>query len=236
MKISVEQTPKQKLSQNVLSNVDSVSVTHLPGTRLSETVTAISNLRRQNSRIKIIPHIAARNLKNKKELYDNCDRFVDLGVKDVLIIGGSRKYGNCYGNAFDLLKDLKDKEYGFNFLCGVYPQHETHDSVTETKYTKFARGITQICLNLSLLKQFDQKTIVGVPSNCTAKELLKFIKLCGIARTTREIIPNVVGVKYLSCSGFNTAKFVKKLDNQFDIHVFNFGNLDKTVNSLIKLL
>lgn len=236
MKISVEQTPKQTLSQNVLSNVSTVSIVHLPGYRLSSTVSTASFLRRQYPHLTVIPHIAARNIKNKKELHENCEHFHNLGIKNVLTVGGSKNYGDCYGNVLDLHKDIQDKNYGFKFFCGVYPQHESSKFVDEKKYVKFERGITQVCLNVSLLKRLDQKTIIGVPSNCSAGELLRFVRICGITRTFREAAPNLIGLKYLSYSGFNTAKFVKKLDNQFDIHVFNFGNLDKTINSLKNLL
>jgi len=236
MKISVEQTPNQKLSQYVVDSVDAVSIVHLPGTHLSNTITAIEKLQRQNQSINIIPHIAARTLKNKKELYNNCEAFRDLGIKDILLIGGSRPTGNCYGDIRGAYDDIVKKEYGFNLLCGVYPQHETPKQISTKKYDKFSRGISQICLNLRLINKFDSKTIVGVPSNCSASALLKFIKLCGITRTAREALPNIAGLKYLSRSGFNTAKFVSKLDGDRDIHIFNFGNLEKTVVSLEKLL
>lgn len=235
MKISVEQTPKQSLSENVINSVNSVSIVHLPGVPLSNTVPTINALRRKKSNLKIIPHIAARNLKNKKELYENCKRFADLGVKNILVVGGSKQYGSCYGNAFDILKDIEDADYQFNFLCGIYPHKETPTDVELKKYTKFSKGITQICLNAKLLRKFNSNTTIGVPSNCDIKSLIKFAKICGITKTTKEIISNLKGLKYISYSGFNTYKFVKNLNDQFDIHVFNFGKLDKTINSLKKL-
>jgi len=234
MKISVEQTPKQKLSQYVIDHVDAVSIVHLPGIHLSNTIATIQKIRRQNQFINIIPHIAARNLKNKKELYDNCDLFQSLGIKNILLIGGSNPTGNCYGDVRGVYEDIIKKEYDFKLLCGVYPQHETPKQVFINKYDKFSRGITQICLNLHLINKFDSRTIVGVPSNCSASELLKFIKLCGITRTVREALPNISGLKYLSHSGFNTAKFISKLDGDRDIHIFNFGNLEKTIKNINK--
>lgn len=236
MKISVEQTPRQKISPYVLEHVDSVSIVHLPKNRLSETLHTIADLQRQNKNIKIIPHIAARSLKSKEELFSNCDKFAEMGIKDVLIIGGGTKTGYCYSSAFGVYEDILNENYKFNMMCGVYPQNETSTEVDDNKYSKFTRGITQVCLSCRLLNQFDNRTIVGVPSNCSAKELIRFIKLCGVARSIREAIPNIVGAKYISFSGFNTAKFVGDLSGDRDIHIFNFGNLEKTVRSLQKLL
>jgi len=236
MKISVEQTPRQMMSPYILNHVDSVSIVHLPKNRLSETLHTIAALQQQNKDIKIIPHIAARSLKNKDELFSNCDKFAEMGIEDVLIIGGGTSTGHCYSSAFGVYEDILHKGYKFNMICGVYPQAETSTEVNDSKYSKFTRGITQVCLNHRLLNQFDNRTIVGVPSNCSAKELLRFIKLCGVARSIREAIPNVVGAKYVSFSGFNTAKFVGDLSGDRDIHIFNFGNLENTVRSLQKLL
>lgn len=229
MKISVEQTPKQIIPQSVVDYVDAISIVHLPGTRLSAAVPAIKRLRRQNQTINIIPHIAARTLKNKKELYDNCEIFRDLGIRDILLIGGDKPTGTCYGDIHGVYNDIIKKEYKFNLLCGVYPQYETPDQVLTKKYDKFSRGISQVCFNLPLINTFDYKTIVGVPSNCSVVELLNFLKLCGTTRTAREALFNIAGLRYLSWSGFNTAKFVSKLSGERDIHIFNFGNLEKTV-------
>lgn len=236
MKISVEQTPKQELPDYVLEHIDSVSVVHLPGRRLTDTIHTITSIKRKNKKVKIIPHIAARSLKNKNELFTNCDKFVDLGIEDILLIGGSTKTGSCYADAFNVYDDIKNKDYKFNTICGVYPQHETNLEIENKKYKKFSRGITQICLNHRLLTQFDNKTIIGVPSKCSANDLLKFIKICGVGRSIKEAIPNIAGVKYLSVTGFNTAKFVRDLSGNPDIHIFNFGNIENTIRSLQKLL
>ena len=236
MNISVEQTPKQILSDYVLDHVDAVSIVHLPGRRLSDTVHTITAIKKKNKKVKVIPHIAARSLKNQDELFTNCDKFRDLGIDDVLLIGGSTTSGNCYSSAFAVYNDIKEKDYKFKTICGVYPQKETFSDVENKKYSKFSRGITQICLNRRLLNQFDNKTIIGVPSNCSANDLFKFIKICGIGRTLKEAIPNLVGAKYISFAGFNTCKFVQDLSDDRDIHVFNFGNIENTIKSLQKLL
>lgn len=234
VKISVEQTPKQKLSKYILDNVDAVSIVHLPGMNLSTTINTITSIRRTHPSVTIIPHIAARNLKNKKELFSNCEKFIDVGIDDILIIGGGNKYGSCYGGAEAVIDDLLMEGFQFNrMLCGVYPQNESYASVKENKYTKFSGGISQMCFNLKLLRKFDKDTTIGVPSNCSVKELLKFVKLCGVVRTAKETISSLRGLQYLSYSGFNTRRFAEDLRAD-SIHIFNFGNLEKTVKSLIK--
>ena len=234
MKISVEQTPKQKISDYVLGNVNSVSIVHLPGSPLGNSTRTVSSLRKRTTKINVIPHIAARNLKNKKELFDACDKFLDYGIRDLLLIGGSKARGSCYGNAHDVQNDLLEKDYNFNYFCGIDPNQETHQQVKEKKYNRFDRGISQICFNHKLLNAFDSRTVVGVPSNCSAKDLFKFVKLCGVTKTAKEAATNIAGLRYISYYGFNTVKFVQKLNKNQDIHIFNFGNLDNTIKALKK--
>jgi len=232
--ITVEQTPKQKLSDSIIDKVNSVSIVHLPGIRLSESIRTATSLRRSNSTVNIIPHIAARNIKNKQELFSSCERFQDLGISDVLLIGGGRKTGDCYGNTDVVLRDIQDKGYSFQkIICGVYPQKETIESVQSTKYKYYSGGITQLCFNLKQLRSFSDSTTIGVPSNCSLTELFRFVQFCGIAKSTREMLCNLKGAKYMTYYGFNTAKFVADIEAA-NIHVFNFGNLEKTIESLVK--
>jgi len=236
MNITVEQTPRQKLSSYILEHVNSVSIVHIPGTQLSDSIHTITSIKKQGKKVNLIPHIAARTLKNKNELYENCKKFLDLGIKDILIVGGSADTGICYSNAFEVYNDIQCKNYQFNLLCGVYPVHENKTEVDNIKYTKFTRGVTQVCLNHHLLNQFDKKTIIGVPSKCSIKSLLKFIKICGVGQSIYEVKKNISGFKYISFSGFDTNRFVKNLKNNNDIHIFNFGNMENTIKSLQKLL
>lgn len=229
MDISVEKTPKQKLSQYAVDTASSVSVTHLPGTDLSVVKDAAIALNDQAGSAKAVAHIGARNLQSESELHENCIAMRKAGVDKVLLIGGS----TYQGKVFQTFYEVKDaiEAYGFDMYCGVYPQSETYGNMTFTKYMHFKGGISQLCFNPNILNQWESKTRYGVPTNCTLKGLYKYAKLCGLLDSLAYAVGNLAGIKYVSSKGFNTLKFVQDLrDNP--IHLYNFGKLDQTLMQL----
>ena len=99
MDISVEKTPKQKLSQYAIDTASSVSITHLPKTDLSIVKDAAIRLNDQAGAAKAVAHIGARNLQSESELHENCIAMRKAGVDKVLIIGGSTYQGKVYQTA-----------------------------------------------------------------------------------------------------------------------------------------
>ena len=71
MDISVEKTPKQKLSQYAVDTASSVSITHLPNSNLTKVKDAAIELNEQAGSAKAVAHIAARNIKSESELHEN---------------------------------------------------------------------------------------------------------------------------------------------------------------------
>ena len=229
MDISVEKTPKQKLSQYAIDTASSVSITHLPKTDLSIVKDAAIRLNDQAGAAKAVAHIGARNLQSESELHENCIAMRKAGVDKVLIIGGSTYEGKVYQTFYDVKNQIED--YGFEMYCGVYPQSENLNNVEMSKYQHFAGGITQLCLNPKLLNSWSVKTRIGVPTNCTLKGLYKYAKLCGLLDSLAYALGNLSGVRYVSKDGFNTMRFVKDLNGQ-PLHLYNFGKLDQTLMQL----
>ena len=122
MDISVEKTPKQKLSQYAVDTATSVSVTHLPKTNLSVVKDAAIALNDQAGSAKAVAHIGARNLQTESELHENCIAMRKAGVDKVLLIGGSTYDGKVYQTFYEVKEAIQD--YGFDMYCGVYPQSE----------------------------------------------------------------------------------------------------------------
>lgn len=229
MYISIEKTPKQKLSKYAIDNSTAISVTHLPNTDFTKVIDAAIEINQLAGCAKSIPHIGARNLFTESELHKNIIRAKKNGIEKVLIIGGSTPEGKAYKNAYEIHHAIAD--YGFEMFCGVYPQDENFDYVKNTKYLKFSKGITQLCLNAALLNQWHENTIPGIPTNCSIEGLYKYLKICGLTQSIGHILGNISGIKYINTHGFNTAKFIKKL-NHNHVHLYNFGRLDQTLMQL----
>jgi len=229
MDISVEKTPKQKLSQYAVDTASSVSITHLPKTDLSRVKNAAIELNQQAGSAKAVAHIAARNIQSQSELHENCIAMRKAGVDKVLLIGGSTYEGKVYQTFYEVRNEIED--YGFKMYCGVYPQSETYSNMQWTKYMHFEGGISQLCFNPRLLNTWEKKTRFGVATNCTLNGLWKYAKLCGLTDSVAYAVGNLRGLTYVSAKGFNTVKFVKDLRNN-PIHLYNFGKLDQTLLQL----
>ena len=229
MDISVEKTPKQKLSQYAVDTASSVSITHLPNANLSLVKDAAIALNDQAGSSKAVVHIAARNLQSESELHENCIAMRKAGVNKVLLIGGSTYQGKIYQTAYDVKNQIED--YGFDMYCGVYPQKEEYSLVEHTKYMHFKGGISQLCFNPRMLNTWETKTRIGIATNCTLEGLYKYAKLCGVLDSVAYAIANLRGLAYINTSGFNTVKFVNALRKN-PIHLYNFGKLDQTLMQL----
>ena len=229
MDISVEKTPKQKLSQYAVDKASSVSITHLPNSDLIKVKDAAIELNDQAGSAKAVAHIAARNIKSENELHENCIAMRKAGVNKVLLIGGSHYEGKVYQTFYEVKDAIKD--YGFDMYCGVYTQSETYGNMQFTKDMHFAGGISQLCVNPRLLNTWEKKTRFGVATNCTLEGLWKYAKLCGLTDSLAYAVGNLRGLTYVSSKGFNTVKFVKDLKDN-PIHLYNFGKLDQTLLQL----
>ena len=230
MKISVEKTPNQKMSQYAIDTATTISITHLPKTPFSQVVNAAIDINDLAGEAKAMPHIAARNIHTEAGLHIALDRAKEAGIDKVLIIGGSEKRGRAFQGVNGVYSAIT--RYNFEMHCGVYPQKEAfNQKLFSTKYTMFSKGITQLCLNSKLLNKWENKTIAGVPTNCSIEGLIKYMKICGLTESFKHIIENLVGIQYINKKGFNTSKFVSRLNHE-QIHLYNFGKLDQTLGGL----
>ena len=229
MKISVEKTPNQKMSQYAINTATTVSITHLPKTYFTEVVNAAIDINELAGKAKAMPHIAARNLHSERGLHANLSKAKKAGIDKVLLIGGSERKGKVFQGVDELYRAIA--RYDFELYCGVYPQEESFNHALLTKYGKFSNGITQLCFNSKVLNRWKNRTIVGVPTNCSVNGLLKYMRLCGLTESFKHIVGNLVGIQYINKNGFNTRKFVSHLNHE-QIHLYNFGRLDQTLQSL----
>ena len=232
MNLSTEKTPQQKLSKFSLNNVCTVNVTHLPIHNLKVVAQACDELNQQAGCNKAVPHVAARNIKNEKELEDFIKFCKSKGIDKALVIGGSipRKETNVFKSDVAVATILK--EANITVDCGIYPQNETVLEI-KTKLDIFDNAITQLCMNpytinnLPLLNNIH----IGIPSMCSMKGIYKYLKLCG-NDSYKYIFKNWMALNYLGSEGIRVDKFVQKLKFS-NYHIYNFGKLDKTISKLL---
>ena len=232
MNLSTEKTPQQKLSKFSLDSVSAVNVTHLPIHDLKAVARACDELNQQAGYNKAVPHVAARNIKNKQELEDFIKFCTSKGINKALVIGGStpRKENNVFNNDITVATILKDANIIAD--CGIYPQNETTLEI-KTKLNIFENAITQLCMNPNAINNLPLlDTIrIGVPSMCSVKGIYKYLKLCG-NDSYKYIFKNWMALHYLGSEGIKVDKFIQKLKFS-NYHIYNFGKLDKTISKLL---
>lgn len=243
LNLSVEQTPKKILGGNVseyvVNNVDYITIPHLPNNKLKTSYESTKALADQHGvdPARIIPHIAARSISTKAELTRQVKNFNDIGVKEILIVGGNPKYPRGpYENAEDVRLRI-NKIAKFKTLCGVYPDIESPSGVYLSKYDHFRDGgVTQLCLSPSKLDSYKANTRIGIPSKANWDGLYRYMKLCGVGPSLRYPLRNIVGfARFMTFDGFNTTKLVRAVQPHTTFHVYDFGRIEETVEELLAL-
>ena len=232
MNLSTEKTPQQKLSNFSVENVTAINITHLLINDLKEVAEASDELNQQAGCNKAIPHVAARNIKNEIELENFINFCISKKIDRALVIGGSvpRKSNNIFKNDVDVASILKSANITVD--CGIYPQNET-DLEIETKLEIFNNAITQLCMDPDAINNlpFLDTIRIGVPSMCSVNGIYKYLQLCG-NQSYKYIFKNWKALKYLSNEGIMVDKFIKNLKFN-NYHIYNFGNLEKTIRKLL---
>lgn len=238
MKITIEKTFTGKVSRNVVNNVDGVYITHLPNTHsLNKVVEEADDINQYAGKNIAVPHCAARNIHTASEFINFIAKCQEKNISKILVVGGSIQKGNVFQSVDDLL--LYNNTFsGFELECGVYPQKESFTQMHEKlKSTKFVGGITQLCMDTRLLNKigikFNENVKIGIPSMCSIKGLWHYLKLCG-NKSPKYMLENWKGCFYLKADGFDVKKFVSKV-NHTHFHIYNFGKLEKTVETLTEL-
>lgn len=229
MRVSVEKTVKQKLSQWVVDNASAVSIVHLPHNSLAQVLAAATDINQRAGISKAIPHIAARSVRSQEELEGFIAHAQSEGIDRVLIVGGNPRTSYEFQTAFDVNDWFTETD--IKTLTGVYPERDTEAMYAYRKYW-FDGGITQLCLNPYKLQQYDAWTTPAIPTMCSAQGLWNYMKLCGLRDSFEYMLQNWRGIFYLGSEGFDTVRFIRDVGER-DYHLFNFGQVEKTLDKIL---
>lgn len=235
MMISVEQTPnkiEKGLSDIVLTHSDQITIPHLPGSRLSVSRKAVDTLveRDDVNPSTIVPHVAARNIQSKVELTKFLNGVYDIGVRNLIVIGGSDRVTSksVYHSAFDMIDGNDKKINRFNIAIGYDPLY------CSTGFLNY-EGVTQLNLSVSTLAKQELFVRVGVPSMASPDGLWRYIKMCGVGPSIRYPLRNILGLlRYTHpTKGFKTVQFMNDVTaargRPTNFHVYDFGRIDQTL-------
>ena len=241
LNLSVEQTPskiqKRKVSETVVNTVDYITIPHLSNNSLNVTYKAVVKLSDVYGvdPSRVIPHIAARSVMSKAELTRQLNNFADIGVSQLLVVGGNPSQAKGPYSRDDDVRE-RAREFGnrFRIHCGVYPDSDSVVDVLMNKYLRFDGGFSQLCLSPKKLKQFRPFTRYGIPSKSDWDGLYRYMKICGVAPSIRYPARNIFGViRFMNRNGFDTTRFVSNLRPHSNFHIYDFGRIEETVEELV---
>ena len=180
-----------------------------------------------------VPHIVAKKIKDISHANYIANEISSLTSK-VLIIGGG---GDIEGD-FSTVKELVDTKAFDKFEIGVggFPDgndtlsyEESMNILKQKTYASFV--VTQWSLNIDNIKRFlDDSPLpvyLGVPNDCSIRQLIKFAKMCGIENSVKGILSNPKNILKFAL-GFKKKSIIDQVKghkNLKSIHIYTFGKV-----------
>ena len=127
MKFSLEIGPQTGLES--LPKISDVYITFLPGGNYKETTEKASSLVKKG--YNPIPHFPARSIENNKQLKEYVSICKDVGVKQVLVIGGSREPIGDFESSIQLLETGYFQDMKIGIAGHPEGSHDISDSELE---------------------------------------------------------------------------------------------------------
>ena len=177
-----------------------LTITCSPTKGVDATLELIESLRADE--FEVVPHIAARGVRDAVHLREICGRLEEAGVDDVFVIGGDdARPAGPYADALDLMEAMD--ELGFHpeqLGVGAYPEGNPHAS--DAELVEILRGkrrlatymVSQLCFDPSKIREW-LETIraagitlplyVGVPGVVNRRKLIEISLRLGVGDSLR---------------------------------------------------
>ncbi len=226
MEIFPTATIESKL--DILEPNSYIAVTCSPTKGVDETLSTSERLADRG--FKVVPHIAARMVRNKAHLREIIKRLDDTPIISLFVPGGDAdKPAGDYNKALDLLRDIADIDHKFTEIgIGAHPEGHPIASDEELieqllKKQEFANYlVTQMCFDAGRLKSWLQdirdrgielQAWLGLPGASDRNALIKTSLRIGVGDS----------VRYLKRQAKNTARLMASKEYKPDELLFELA-------------
>ena len=232
MNFSLEIGPKTDL--DTLPALKDVYITMLPGGDYKDTAEQASKLVKKG--LNPIPHFPARSIENEAQLKEYVSRCKDVGVKQALVIGGSREPIGSFDSSIQIL----ETGYFEQMKVGIAGHPEGSPDISDSKLEKAMKDKKPYADYIVTQWLLDSRKIIDFISNQT---IPVHVGITGPLKITSLIkFANIVGAKnslnFLK-SNFNKAldlikpkdpnDLIGKVKSHTDFfHIYTFGGLKET--------
>ena len=232
MNFSLEIGPHTDLE--TLPPVKDVYVTMLPGGDYKETADKSGDLVKKG--FNPVPHFPARSINSEEELKDYVSRCKDHGVKQALVIGGSREPVGDFDSSIQLL----ETGYFEKMKIGIAGHPEGSPDISDSKLEKAMKDkkpyadyiVTQWLLDPQPIVDFISKQTVpvhvGITGPLKITSLIKFANIVGAKNSLNFLKSNFSKALDL-LKPKDPNDLIGKVKSHTDFfHIYTFGSLKET--------
>ena len=232
MNFSLEIGPKTDL--DTLPALKDVYITMLPGGDYKDTAEQASKLVKKG--LNPIPHFPARSIENDVQLKEYVSRCKDVGVRQALVIGGSREPIGSFDSSIQIL----ETGYFEQMKIGIAGHPEGSPDISDSKLEKAMKDkkpyadyiVTQWLLDSQKIIDFISKqTIpvhVGITGPLKITSLIKFANIVGAKNSLNFLKSNFSKALDLMRPK-DPNDLIGKVKSHSDFfHIYTFGGLKET--------
>jgi len=232
MNFSIEIGPNTDLGG--LPNLKDVYITFLPGGDYKETAKKAEELVKKGSNP--IPHFPARSIQNNTQLKEYVSMCKDIGVKQVLVIGGSREPVGDFDSSIQLL----ETGYFEGMKIGIAGHPEGSPDISDSNLEKAMKDkkpyadyiVTQWLLDPQPIIDFISKQSVpvhvGITGPLKITSLIKFANIVGAKNSLNFLKSNFSKALDLM-KPKDPNDLIGKVKSHTDFfHIYTFGGLKET--------
>lgn len=255
-KVRLEVVPSRDLTAQlplVYAPPGAVSITCLPHHGPSRTVSATVEL--AGLGYHVVPHLAARSIASRGELYGLLEQLGQAGVTELFLVAGDRRGpAGPYSWSGPLMEDVRSFSPEFSMGIAGYP--EGHPALTphqlrsglESKSALATSLVTQMCFSAESIARYIENlrglgielpVWVGVPGFISTKKLLSMGARLGVGRSLKLARGTGLARVLWSRRDFDSNRLVRDIqcrlagDPMFaGFHVYTFNELGRLPNVL----
>jgi methylenetetrahydrofolate reductase (NADPH) len=249
-----EVLPTASIEDQVLEHVPvdrALTVTASPSKGLEPTLDLAERLTGHG--YVVVPHLAARMVRDKAQLSEICDRLTGKGITRVFVPGGDADPPGGYADALSLLEDLAALGRPFTEV-GITGYPESHPTITDDLTIQSMwdkrRYATHVVSNLTFdpaalatwvrrmrARGISMPLLLGLPGPVDRAKLLSMAGKIGVGESTRFLAKHKGTFARLAApGGFTGDRFLQKCAAELaapelgleGLHVFTFNQVAET--------
>ena len=251
-KNSLEIIPKQSDRIKTLSKelFNEIYIAYIPGDSFNNIVEASKFVIEQG--FISVPHIPARNILDEDQLDLYLSNLASIGVKKILVLGGSGNKKGVFEKTFDLYETGLFNKYKFEQInIAGHPEGNPQDKNSDMNLLKKCQWIvenrfksaivTQWTFDISKTNQWIEKIKketnsihknhfdinVGIAGPAKITTLINYAKICGVSATTIIARNKNIGLRKLI--KHDPKVIIDGLVGYDNLHFFPFGGIKELI-------